>query len=291
MTHNLSVEQTGMKPNYLVIGAGKCATSSLCQLLGEHPEVFMSEPKEPNFFCNDEVYARGWPWYESLFAGAGNCKAIGEGSGRYSAKEQFPNTIARIVRHLPDAKLIYITRHPLHRLESMWLQKRSQGDPVPTTLGRWLMQTPDAIRASNYLSQIDAYREHFDDTRILVLFFEDFKTDPNAVLRRCFEFLDVDPAPLNADAMRPRNVSEGKKVDTPTLSLIRRLPLYETLRRLAPQDGRRWFKERFLRRPTHGRPQWDPQVRRMAIDMLAEDTERFLERYGKPADFWNISEA
>ena len=36
-------------PNFLVIGAQKCGTTALCAVLGRHPDVFMTEPKEPLF--------------------------------------------------------------------------------------------------------------------------------------------------------------------------------------------------------------------------------------------------
>ncbi len=75
-----------MIPNYLVIGASKCGTSSLCRLLGQHPDMFMSTPKEPNFFCYDHVYEKGWAWYESLFDRADGKLAIGEGTTQYSQR-------------------------------------------------------------------------------------------------------------------------------------------------------------------------------------------------------------
>ena len=53
-----------MKPNFLVIGAMKCGTTSLCSLLDQHPDIFMSNPKETYFFSNDEVYQKGLKCYE-----------------------------------------------------------------------------------------------------------------------------------------------------------------------------------------------------------------------------------
>ena len=82
-----------MKPNFLVIGAMKCGTTSLCSLLGQHPDIFMSNPKETYFFSNDEVYQRGSSWYESIFLGSENKIAIGEGSTNYSKKYIFPKEI------------------------------------------------------------------------------------------------------------------------------------------------------------------------------------------------------
>jgi hypothetical protein len=40
-------------PNLFIVGAPKCGTTSLHYWLSQHPEIFMSEPKEPKFFCTD----------------------------------------------------------------------------------------------------------------------------------------------------------------------------------------------------------------------------------------------
>ena len=66
-----------MKPNYIVTGSMKSGTSTLCHLLGQHPDVFMSTQKEPEFFSNPGVYARGLPCHETLFEDAAGKTAIG----------------------------------------------------------------------------------------------------------------------------------------------------------------------------------------------------------------------
>ena len=80
-----------MLPNFLVIGAAKSATTSLCELLGQHPDVFILDPKEPHFFTRH--YELGWKWYKSLFSNAGSYERIGEGSTSYSQKGLYPGLI------------------------------------------------------------------------------------------------------------------------------------------------------------------------------------------------------
>ena len=55
-------------PHFIIIGGMKCATSTLHDQLAAQPGFFMTEPKEPNFFSNDEIYERGLDWYTDLFA-------------------------------------------------------------------------------------------------------------------------------------------------------------------------------------------------------------------------------
>ena len=58
------------RPDFIVVGAMKSATTTLHEQLARQPGVFMSRPKEPNFFSDDAIYARGWGWYSSLFRAA-----------------------------------------------------------------------------------------------------------------------------------------------------------------------------------------------------------------------------
>ena len=77
-----------IRPNYFVIGAPKAGTTSLCSHLGAHPDVFMSDPKEPQFFSHN--LHRGYEWYASLFESASGHAAVGEGSTTYSSTGIWP---------------------------------------------------------------------------------------------------------------------------------------------------------------------------------------------------------
>jgi len=283
-----------MKPNYMIIGASKCATSTICNILGQHPDVFMVECKEPQFFAVDEVYARGLDWYESLFDKAGDKRMRGEGSNRYTMKEVFPKTIDRLTSYTTDLKLIYIVRDPISRIESYWIEKRSHGGEavhydfntaVRVNRG-WL------VDSSNYWQQISAYRPYFPDDRILIIFLEDFKADSQAVMRRCFEFLDVDPdAPLNnPDLHYNPSIRPGryKRVPSNFLSRLRSYSLFRAGVKLIPESLRNPVKKQLFFREIKERPQWNQETREWAVDILEADTRQFLEYYGKPKDFWNL---
>src|SRR5262245_40460166 len=60
-------------PTFLIIGCGKCGTSSLFWYLGGHPQVSPSTHKEVNFFNRDENWNHGLDWYAQFFRnGAGS---------------------------------------------------------------------------------------------------------------------------------------------------------------------------------------------------------------------------
>src|SRR5205807_10151578 len=74
----------GHLPTFFVIGAMKAGTESLWQYLRRHPQVFMTEVKEPDYFAEELNWSRGLRWYTELFREAGIALAVGEASTSYS---------------------------------------------------------------------------------------------------------------------------------------------------------------------------------------------------------------
>ncbi|HBB31973.1 MAG TPA: hypothetical protein DDZ80_04595 [Cyanobacteria bacterium UBA8803] len=278
-----------MQPNFLSIGAAKCATSTISALIGQHPDVFMVS-KEVSFFSDDEIYAKGFDWYESLFDNAGGVKMRGEGSNRYTMKEVFPNAVSRIISYTTDLKLIYIVRNPIARIASHWIEKRSHGgEDVHYDFNKAVRINREwLVDSSNYWQQINVFRSHFSDERIHIIFYEDFKTDQGTVMRRCFEFLNVDPDVPLVEPNIHLNPSTGKQVPINFLSRLRSYSLYRYGVEIIPKPWRDPLRKRFLFKEVKGRPQWSLEAREWVADVLETDTRRFLEYYGKPKDFWKL---
>lgn len=274
----------------MVIGAAKSGTTSLCYLLGSHPNVFMVPCKEPNFFSRDEIYAHGFQWYESLYEQAGNKRMRGEGSQLYTIRKVFPKTASRIAQYSSALKLIYIVRHPIERIESGWVQMRFSGNEIAHySLDKavknnriWL------VDSTNYWQEINRYRDYFPDENILVVFFEDFKTDYRSVVRRCFEFLGVDPqAPIDT-SFRHLNPCQNKEVPRAVLSVARSFPYMNTVLKLLPGSFRNSLGGRFFFKRVTKRPRLKPRTQKWVADELQEDIMTFLQFYGKPFDYWDL---
>jgi hypothetical protein len=273
-----------VKPTFLVIGAQKCATTSLCDLIGQHPDVFMTTPKEPYFFSHEEVWARGWSWYESLFEGARGLSVAGEGSTTYTQCGLFPNAAPRVAEHLPQARLIYIVRDPLERIRSHWMHLRARGNREPDPLPVAVFKRPEYVDNSMYWRQINRYRQSFADDRILVLFFEDFQKDPRRACHRAFEFLGVDPSFEPEDPERPRHVSAERREDGTLTGVVRRIPFFTRLRDAAPVAVREPLRL-VLKRGLKERPPWTEESRAWVIGQLRDDALAFLKWCGRD-DLW-----
>jgi len=271
-----------MKPTFLIIGAAKCGTTTLYDMLSRHPEIGMSCRKEPRFFAEDAVYARGMAWYESLFEGCAGRRAVGEASPQYTQCDRFPLAAERIARDLPEARLIYIVRHPLARMESHWMHMRRNGRAaaaLPFSLG--LRRIPVLVDASRYWKQISRYRERFPDERILVLFLEDLTARPQETLRTCLSFLGVDAVPEAMGELACRNAAPQQLQRSPLLRLVRRVPGYRLVRQLGPSRLNGLLHDRPVR------PRWSAALRAWAWSQVKDDAAALLQSCGKPLDFWN----
>src|ERR671915_544163 len=97
-----------MLPNLIVIGAMKSGTTSLHNYLSLHPEIFMTEVKEPSFFTLEGNWWRGREWYEAQFPVA--AKIRGESSPDYTKHPRHAGAPERMHAMIPDAKLVYLLR-------------------------------------------------------------------------------------------------------------------------------------------------------------------------------------
>jgi len=292
-----------MKPNFLIIGAAKAATTSLWYLVRQHPEIFMTSRKEPHFFSIDEQYELGFDWYESWFADAEEWQQRGEASASYTAKGFYPKAAERIAVYEPNMRLIFIARHPFDRIESLWLQLRRmsvtkflqrEGMRVDPSFDRALHEQSAAlIETTKYWEEISRYRQLFPDEQILVLLFEEFKRDTPATLRRCFEFLGVDP---NVEVESPSahlNSMEQHRLPRESVQKFWGSPrgraLYVGFANLFPHRARKWIGRHLMRSRPQDRPVWTPESKEWVREQLQEDVSKFLDFYGLPDDTWDLS--
>ncbi|MEM8504597.1 MAG: sulfotransferase domain-containing protein [Cyanobacteria bacterium P01_D01_bin.1] len=156
-------------PNFLIIGAPKAGSTSLWNELRQHPNVFLTSIKEPNFFCVNSANYQDWSWYTSLFRDGVGKSAIGEASVAYSLVERNPTTPALIAQHLPHIRLIYIVRHPLQRIESAWLHHICMRNSIPSDFSQAVREFRPLIEGTLYSRNLGEYRRYFADEQILGL--------------------------------------------------------------------------------------------------------------------------
>jgi hypothetical protein len=124
-------------PTFLGIGTVKGGSSSMYYYLKAHPMIFMSEPKELQFFVAELNWDRGLEWYERHFAGAEAFAAAGEFSPGYTQHPHLSGVPKRIASVLPDVRLVYFVRDPIERMRSHYqarvLSRRERASGNGTT--------------------------------------------------------------------------------------------------------------------------------------------------------------
>lgn len=231
-----------MAPDFIIVGAMKAGTSTLHAQLARQPGIFMSSPKEPNFFSDDDQYKRGTIWYQSLFESASTSDLCGESSTHYTKLPTYPNTIERMADLLPGIKLVYIIRDPIDRLISHYIHDWTENllhDPIDQAVETFR----PLIDYGRYSMQVRPYLEAFGPENVKVVFFERMRRDPAALLEEVAQHIGysgrvrwyADIARENVSSKRLRKSSwRDVIVDAPILSDIRRYAV--------PRAAREWVK-------------------------------------------------
>lgn len=204
-------------PNFLIIGAAKSGTTALYEYVRQHPEVYMTDPKEPFFFAlegqsiqyngpGDQAYAdlemrNTLETYEALFDDVTTEKAVGEASIFYLYT---PEAAHNIKRHIPDVKMLVMLRNPVSRAYSSFTHMMRENREPLHDFAEALADEPNRIRdkwhaiwhyqaAGLYADQVAHYFNTFSRDQVQVYLQDDMKADTQAVVRSVFEFIGVNP--------------------------------------------------------------------------------------------------
>ncbi len=293
-------------PNFLIIGAMKAGTTALYSYLEQHPQVYMSPVKEPNFFAfESEKMDFQAPYdqeginrdsitrieaYRELFDGVTNEKAIGEASHWYLYSPKAPG---RIRYHIPEAKLIAVLRNPVDRAYSQFLHFVRDGQEPITDFAQALQEEEQRISnnwafgryASRgfYYAQLKRYFDTFDRDQIKVYLHEDLSADLMGVLRGTFGFLGVDETFVPEISVKP-NVSGIPKSRALHTLFTRPTRIKAVLKRRLPAGMLRLasdVKDRNL-----AKPQLTPEVRRQLIEVYREDISKLQDLIDRDLSGW-----
>jgi hypothetical protein len=278
-------------PDFLIVGHQKCGTTALYLMLSQHPQIYMPDVKEPWFFGRelrsrfDKPSTRGRPNtledYVALFADARDDQCAGEASPQYVRSEHAAREIAEL---RPDARIVVLLREPAAFLRSLHLQlvathiedepdfakaialedARRRGEQVPSD-----SVSPQSLLYSDhvkYAEQLRRLHDAFPPEQVLVLIYEDFRRDNEAVLRQVLEFLGVDPT----IAIEP--------VETKPLDAVRSMRLHK-FRRAVRKAGLNPAKRGWLVRAIDALP-----PRSFTSDSISAAFRRVAYRPQRPAD-------
>ena len=218
------------KPNFIVIGAMKSATTSLYTYLKQHPEIFMTKIKEPMFFNN---YKQNLDYkvlgskskklttledYWLMFEDVSSEKAIGAASPAYIYNKKAPQLIKE---NLQNVRIIAILRQPVDRAYSNYLHVVRADKENSNSFEESIEKEKERINEKwsplyhyiekgYYSDQLQRYYDLFPSEKIKVYLFEDIIKSPKETLKDIFKFLEVDEN-VEIDTSNKSNVSGTPK--------------------------------------------------------------------------------
>lgn len=229
---NFSLIISGNKgPDFLIIGAMKCGTTSLYQYITMHPQVTAATHKELHYF--DMNFERGPNWYFNQFPGNNENKITGEATPFYLFCPDVPK---KVFQMFPKIKLIVLLRNPVERAISHFyyfdlrnrrrrrvnkeadrefdqvfeIEKKSIND-LNTYFQKFNMREIQnyCISLGIYINQIKQWREYFPGSQMLIIDSDDLLNDTPNTVNRVFEFLGLPK--YNLAGYETFNKNSGKK--------------------------------------------------------------------------------
>lgn len=198
------------RPNFFIVGAPKCGTTSLATWLADHPNVYMSPVKEPHFFNIDGlVRVRTTHDYEALFEAVTNEHlAVGEASTHYLYSSE---AVPRILDYQPEARFIVCLRNPIDMASALHGECLVQGEETIASFERaWRIQEerrcgrhipitlkadPERLQYGAYCklgAQMERLLKQVPRDRVLPLLLDDIKKSPKVEWQRVLRFIGLE---------------------------------------------------------------------------------------------------
>ncbi|OQY30279.1 MAG: hypothetical protein B6244_00005 [Candidatus Cloacimonetes bacterium 4572_55] len=275
-----------MLPNLIIVGAMKSGTSSLHYYLNLHPEIFMSKPKELDFFVRERNWDKGPDWYRSYFSG--DAPVRGESSTSYTQCHKFSGVPERMHSMIPDAKLIYILRDPIDRIPSHYrqlnylkIEKRTFSEIAADPNNNEYLDT------SRYYYQLKKFTPYYPLSKILVLTLEELKNRQQETLKKVFHFLGVDDSFYCSDLTSIRNRSIDKRPKNWLGRVIFNIPFKDKVKGYFPWSIRRKIRSLTASKtPKHQQAPISNELRQKLIPYLQDDVDQLRVLTSKNFHEW-----
>lgn len=193
------------EPTFMCLGIQKSGTSWLYRMMAQHPQIAVSEPKEPHFFNRERNWARGLDWYRSLFRCDPQTRAVGEFTPdslwiRREHRDEpgfeaTPDVAARVAEHFPDVRFLVCLRDPVTRAVSSYYHHIGAARLSPNRRLRDVGDQWGILSFAYYADHLEHWFRFFPRDRFKIMIYETDLAPEHRLgtLRECFEHVGVDP--------------------------------------------------------------------------------------------------
>ncbi|HEY4342403.1 MAG TPA: sulfotransferase [Steroidobacteraceae bacterium] len=282
------------KPNLFIIGAMKCGTTSLHNYLDAHPDIAMSENKEPGYFVEELGLRNGERWYQELFADENHCQYRGESSTHYTKLPLYSGVPERLFHFNPNARLIYIMRDPFERVIShYWHAVRDihfGGELRP--LIKAVSEQPDYLAFSDYALQLQPYIDRFGKDAVLTLTFESLIKAPQAELNRIFDWLRLPRQTIGNAAQTAHNQKPEVIQGVAGAGILNRIQYSATWDRIAhlvPVGFKDWARKIAYRKVDDDEVSRDvAKLRAIVLEKQQKQVDTLRRLLGRDFPEWSV---
>lgn len=291
-------------PDFFIIGAPKCGTTSLCAWLNENENIFIPERKEPHHFARELVQKTTHYEYEELYKNAPKNSLCGEGSTWYLWSA---SAVPQIIEFNPNAKFIVCLRNPVdmyaslqsHNLfhgletiscpESAWKaqERRIRGSYIPPFIPNPAMLIyQDACAIGTHCERLI---KTASKDNIHFVFLEDMKNNPEETIRKVIEFLGLDSQNFQCSFSK-ENIGRSRRYPR-----LHRLYLWcrffklhhpKTTIRMLFSKPTQWLKEIALKTVERKPQKLSDKFRSTLTEHFEEETFKLERITGKPLSHW-----
>lgn len=279
-------------PDFIIIGAGKCGTTSLHDYINQHPQVYLCPKKETFFFTDQQAREKNRKWgsvttledYLALFDNAPESCILGEISTVYYAHAESAKLIHDAI---PDVKIIAILRDPSDRAFSSYQMFIVNGHET-RSFQEIIAARTQHITMGFYYQELVPFYERFDSKNIKILLFDDLVKNPQTFLHNLFSFVGVDPDFLPDMSKRGREGGLPKRLwlhQLLTQQNIVRSVITSVVKLIVPLEQRQMMREKLVRNNL-SKEKMERNYRDQLIEIYRDDIHKLQDLIGQDLSHW-----
>jgi len=297
-------------PNFLIIGAAKSGTTSLFNIVAQHPNVFSSQIKETRFFSDDQRFLRGVGWYqETHFKNIRNQAVRMEGTPAYLTwSEKVAPRIKELYGDHP-VKFAVIFRDPVKRAYSHYWHRVRMGDEDPTKISftdaihsedqrmreNWQRLEAEGnglygyYRAGCYASRLNPFLDLFPREKFYFMLQEDLSIENSVIMAGLFRFLGIDDEyPVKYLVSNESSVPRDERIYS-IYHRLKKTGLNRIVKAFTPKKFRRWLREDALVKPIRY-PPMDEDIKKELYSRYSYENQQLEKIIGRDLSKWNFLE-
>ncbi len=271
-------------PTFIGAGATKSGSSWLYANLSNHPDIY-APVKEVSYF-NDNL-EKGLEWYQSLFESGQQFSHSGEVTPTYLYNPDIPKII---VEQLPNTKVIFILRNPVHRSYSQYKSNYYTGQTKSKNFQLYLEENPSSLQRGYYFQHLKPWFEHIPASNIKIFIFEEATSNLEYFKKDLADFLDIDVAGFHTDKLGEKaNASNAPKLRLLyqagfyVSQLARRYRLFK-MSKIINRTGSKFFA--LIGDSTKTAPPLDEHYYEQLISRYQTDIAQLSELMGRHTPIW-----